>query len=473
MKKFVFPLLLLLTFFLSFGLRVWKYPFYPLTANAEEYFSVWHGLSLIEKGVPIAWSDLPVYEKKHIFWEGVVKNYSGRGTIGVRLIKPWLDEPPLFSLIVGGISKLYRSENFTIVSPYIIRIPSLLFSFVCLLLLYFIAKILFGRWTALLSLLIYGTIPTVVFGSRLAVAENMITMFYLIVLFLFLNYQKTGKKWQRNLAILFAGIAGLVKPTGFLIVPFLSYLLWVKKSWREGIGSLISGILIFVIPFFSYGFYFDKNLFLKVMGYQAQRPAGWSSLVYLITHPGFSVEVFLDGFLLIGFFALVFLIFKKRNESEELVLFTFIYTLLTVIISGGRHDQLCWYRYPIYPFMAIGISLLVKEIVKNPNFYTSAIFIPLFLSNLDLLENPFWKLKFLIEVKFYRYPFFLLLLPGIFFMIFKKTFLLKFLRLGVVIAFVLGILANIYVVKSRFNILCDHTDQCALPYKIDLLAPFK
>lgn len=463
----------LLVFFLGIGLRLWKYPFYPLAANAEEYFSVWHGLSLIEKGEPIAWSDIPVYEKKHIYFEGIAKNLSGRGDLGVRLIKPWLDEPPLFSLVEGSISKFYQSENFTIISPYIIRIPPLIFSFVCLILFFLISKNLFGYWTAIFSLMIYGTIPTIVFGSRLAVAENMITMFYLIVFYLFLNYRKTAKKWQKNGAIFLAGIAGLAKPTGFFIVPFLSYLLWTKKGWKEGVRSLVVGLLIFAIPFFGYGFYFDKDLFLRVMNYQSQRPAGWSSLVYIITHPGFSVEFFMDGFLVVGFFALIYLIFKKRDNSEDLILFSFIFTLLTVIISGGRHDQLCWYRYPIYPFMAIGISLLVKEIVKNPNFYTSAIFIPLFLSNLDLLENPFWKLKFLTEVEFYRYPLFLLLLPGILFLVFKKTVFLKILRLGIIFSFVLGIVVNIYVIKSRFNLLCDHSDKCALPYKVNLLKPFK
>ena len=461
-----------LAFVLGVGLRLWKYPFYPLTANAEEYLFVRSGLSLIEQKIPISWNDIPVYEESNVYKRMLAKNLSGRGDLGVRLIKPWLDEPPLFSVIEGGISKFYQSENFTVISPYIIRIPPLIFSFLCLILLFLITKNLFGYWTAILTLVIYGTIPTVVFGSRLAVAENMITLFYLIVLYLFLNYQKTGKKWQRNLAIFLAGITGLAKPTGFLIVPFLGYLLWVKRGWKEGVRSLVAGLLIFVIPFFGYGFYFDRDLFLKVMSYQSQRPAGWSGLAYIFTNPGYSIEVFLDGFLVVGFLALIYLIFKKRNESEEFVLFTFVYTLLTVIISGGRHDQLCWYRYPIYPFMSIAISLLVKEIINKPNFYNSAVFIPLFLANLDLLENPFWKLKFLTEVEFYRYPLFLLLLPGVIFMVFKKPVFLKILRLGIVISFIFGIFINVYVIKSRFNLLCDHDDKCALPYKVNLFEPF-
>ncbi|MGI5826329.1 MAG: ArnT family glycosyltransferase [Patescibacteria group bacterium] len=472
LKKNLELFIFLAIFLLGVGLRLWKYPFYPLAANAEEYLFVWSGLSLIEKGVPISWNDIPVYPPETIYWQGVAKNLSGRGDLGVRLLKPWLDEPPLFSLMVGAVSKLYRAENFTIISNYIIRIPSLIISFFCLALVYLVAKKLFGSQTAFLSLLIYATIPTIVFGSRLAVAENLITLFYLLVLFLVLNYFDSGKHWQRNLAIFFAGIAGLAKPTGFLLVPFLAFLLWTRKSWKEGVLSGLWGTLLFWVPFLSYGVYFGKELFWKVMSYQSQRPAGWSSLAYLTTNPGFSVEVFLDGFVIVGLLSLMFLFFKKREKAEDLLLFGFIFTLLTVLISGGRHDQLCWYRYPIYPFMAMSIALLVKELFAKPDFYRNAIFIPLFLANADLLENPFWQAKFLIEVKFYRAAFSLLLLPSILYLIFKKEFFQKLSRYAIITAFIAGILINIWVIKSRFNLLCDHTDECALPYKVNLLKPF-
>jgi 4-amino-4-deoxy-L-arabinose transferase-like glycosyltransferase len=465
--------LFFLVFLLSFGLRLWKYPFYPLTANAEEYIFVWHGLSLIEKGIPITWSDLPVYSKDNIYWEGIAKNPTGRGELGVRLISPWLDQPPLFSLLVGSFYKLYNPENFTIISSYITRAPMIVISFFTLLLVYLVAKKLFGSSIALLSLLIYGTIPTIVFGSRLVVPENLISFGYLLVLFLLLNYLESNKKWQRNLAIFFAGIIGLAKPTGFLLVPFLAYWLWQKKGWRESVKAAATGATLFFIPFLAYGFYFGKDLFLKVMAYQSQRPAGWSSLTYFITNPGFSVEVFLDGFLLVGFFSLVFLLFKKRGEGEEMVLFSFVYTLLTVIISGGRHDQLCWYRYPVYPFMSMAIALMVKDLVSNPSFLKNAVFIPLFLANIDLLENPFWKTKFLTEVKFYRYAFLVLLLPSIIYLVFPKKVFLKLSRWAIIAALAFGLFINAWVIESRFNLLCDHTDQCALPAKVDLFSPFK
>jgi len=454
----------------SIFLRLWKYPFYPFVGHAEEYLFVWSGLSLIEKGVPISWNDLPVYQEKHIYWQGVAPNPAGGSGLGVRLLKPWLDEPPLFSLIVGGVAKLYSQPNFHLISSYVIRLPSLFFSFFALVLTFILARRFFGFRIGILSLLIYGTMPTVVFGSRLAVPENFIVPLFLGSLILILNYLEDSRSWKRNLAFILSILAALAKPTGILITIFLVFILFRQKKLKEGFLAGLLSTLFFFILYFSYGFYYDRDLFLKVFFYQAQRPAGWSGLAFLITNPGFSVEVFLDGFLILGFFALGYLLFKNRDKGEEIILFSLIFSLLMIVISGGKHDQLAWYRYPVYPFMAIAIALLAREIYKKPTFFLSVIFIPLFISNVDLLENPFWKFKFFVEPQFYRLSFSIFLLPSILQFFFNKTIWLKFSRVAIVIAFILGIFFNVWVVKNRFNILCDNTI-CPLPQKIDLLKP--
>ncbi len=466
LKILVFALVFLLGIFL----RLWKYPFYPFAGHAEEYLFVWSGLSLIEQRVPISWNDLPVYEEEHVHWRGTAPNPAGGDGLGVRLLKPWLDEPPLYSLMVGGMAKLYNLPNFTVISPYVIRIPSLIFSFMTMAFVFLLAQKYFGYWLGILSLLVYGTLPTIVFGSRLAVPENMIMMLMVASLWLILGYLETKKKWKRNLAIFLAIMAGFAKPTGFLLVPFIVFWLWQDKRWKEGIITAILGTLLFFIPFFAYGFYFDRELFLKVFFYQAQRPAGWSGLAFLVTNPGFSIEVFLDGFIVLGFFSLFWLALKKKTKGEEIILFSFIFSLLMVIFSGGKHDQLAWYRYPIYPFMAIATALLVKEIFLQPTFFATAIFVPLALANIDLLESPFRGVKFFLESRFYRFLFAIFLIPSVFQFFSKKKVWLKLAKLVIVLAFVAGIFFNVWVIKSQFNLLCDNTI-CPLPQKIDILKP--
>lgn len=471
LKRLNYKLLIFLfVFLLGVGLRLWKYPFYPFAGHAEEYLFVWSGVSLIEQGVPISWNDIPVYGEENIYFEGVAENPAGGGGIGVRLLKPWLDQPPLYSLIAGSMGVLYGLDNFTVVSPYAIRIPALLFSFVTMAFVFLLAKRYFGYWVGILSLLIYGTVPTIVFGSRLSVPENMITALMIAILWLILDYLKTNVSWKRNLAIFLAVLAALAKPTGFLLVPFIVFLLWKEKRWKEGLLSGLAGTAGFFIPYFLYGAYYDWDLFWGVFNFQAQRPAGWSSLAFIFTNPGFSVEVFLDGFIVLGIIALAYLAFKRRSEGENMVLLSFVFSLLVVAISGGRHDQLAWYRYPIYPYMAIATALLVREIYKNPTFFASAIFVPLSLANADLLENPFARFKFLFNVRFYRPVFALLLAPSIGAMILDNKNLVRLSRIVVVVVFLAGIGFNIWVVKSWFNLLCDHTT-CPLPHKIDLFKP--
>jgi 4-amino-4-deoxy-L-arabinose transferase-like glycosyltransferase len=471
-NKKIKALLLILVFALGVGLRLWKYQFYPFAGHAEEYLFVWSGLSLIEKGVPISWNDLPVYEDKHIYWTGIAPNSGpSQGGIGVRLLKPWLDEPPLFSLIVGGISKLYGLPNFTVISTYVIRIPSLIIAFVTMIFVFLLAKRFFGYWQGILALLIYSITPVIVFGSRLAVPENLIAMLFVMCLWLIQEYLQSNKVWQRNLAVFLAALAGLAKPTGFLLVPFVAFFVLERKRWREGIAMLVVGSVMFWLPFLAYGAYFDWDLFWKVISVQGSRPAGWSSLAYVLTNPGFSIEIFLDCLIVLGFLSLVYLIFKKEKTAGEQVLtFSFVYTLLVVLISGGKHDQLTWYRYPVYPFMAISTALFLKEIVKTPSFLTSALAIPLLLGNVDLLENPFWRGNSFIQSGPYRAVFFLLLLPSMLGLVFSQKFFTKLARASLVLSLVLAVVINTWVVKSRFNILCDH-EHCSLPEKINLLKP--
>lgn len=471
-KYFKFSLLSII-FILGVCLRLWKYPFYPFVGHAEEYLYVWSGLSLIEKGVPISWNDLPAYKEENVYWRGVAPNNGpSQGGLGVRLLKPWLDEPPLFSLMVGGIAKLYSMPNFTVISSYVIRIPSLIISFISMLFVFLLARKLFGYWQGIFSLLIYSIIPTVVFGSRLAVPENLIALLMIACLYLMISYLDSKKKWQRNLAIILAGLAGLTKPTGYLLVFFITFFLLEKKRWKEAFLTFIISSLIFFIPFLAYGNYFDWQLFKEVIRIQGTRPAGWSSLSFILTNPGFSIEVFLDGMIILGMISLFYLIFKKQTgKGERIILFSLIFALLVTMISGGKHDQLTWYRYPLYPFMAISISLMIKEIFFDPSFFLSAIFVPLAFSNVDILENPFWKLNYLIQSTPYRIVFFLLLLPSILKLFFKNKFFDILAKLVIIVSVFFLIGVNIWVIESRFNILCDN-EHCPLPEKINLLKPF-
>lgn len=468
-KKLIIGICLLI----GIGLRVYNYAFIPFAGHAEEYLFVWSGLSLIEKRVPISWNDLPPYQEEHVYWEGMAENKSGRGDLGVRLLKPWLDEPPVFSLIEGGVAKLYGQENFTVISPYVIRIPPLIFSFISLFLVYLLAKKLYDWKVAVISLLFYGTAPVIVFGSRLAAAENFFVPILLGIVLLLISYFKKKCNWKLYLSLFLALLAALAKPTGLLFIPFIVFWLWKNNEWKKGFILGAVGMITFFAAFFGYGFYYDKQLFLEVFKYQSQRPAGFSGLAHLITSPGFSIDRFLDGFVVLGFLSLIYLIYKREKSKNNWLLFSFIYTILMVVVSGGRGDQLCWYRYPIYPFMSIAAGLMIKDAIKKPNFYLSSLLIPLFLANGDLLQSPFREVDFFLNVKFYRILFLVLLLPSIFYMLFKKKILKKLMQLALILSFVAGLIYNGWVIKDWFSLKCAHSLDCPLPHKVDLLKPLK
>src|SRR5262245_37516856 len=86
--------LLILIFTVGLGLRLYhleKAPYFNETS--DEFAWTWSGMSLLHDGVPTAWTYLPAY--------GNVGWTSWRG-FGFHMVKPWLDHPPLFSVVMGS-----------------------------------------------------------------------------------------------------------------------------------------------------------------------------------------------------------------------------------------------------------------------------------------------------------------------------------------------------------------------------------
>src|SRR5207244_2495429 len=94
----------------------------------------------------------------------------------VTLYKPWLDEPPLFSLLVGYFAHINHANREEFVPSSFIRIPMVILGTLASFLIFLITKKLSGFWTGVLAMIIYGITPIMVFGSRTALPENLIAV---------------------------------------------------------------------------------------------------------------------------------------------------------------------------------------------------------------------------------------------------------------------------------------------------------
>lgn len=358
-------LLLISILFLGFYLRHYNYLTYPRHgATFDEYAWTWLGVNLIKEKTPISWSPQPFYENvEEIRHEGAA----------FLLVEPYLEHPPFFGLVAGSFAILRGAEDMYDVTLHKIRPLALLLGTFSILMLFFLSDTIYGRKVALLSSLLYATIPTVVIGSRLVQNENFFIPFWLLALLLTLKFLKTGNGIYRNIAAIICGLLVLAKiPWVAGGISIILILLFVKK-YRD----IFRFLLIFVpigLVYFLYGFYFDKDLFLSLWGLQLNRYDIYFTSIYAIFQkPLLADRFYLDGWIFFGWFSLIILFLKDQKKHVFLVSAVVSYFLifLTGIPDEAGHG---WYRYPFIPFLTLSTALFIKEYLAK-NFLLTFFFV--------------------------------------------------------------------------------------------------
>lgn len=443
-------LLVFIAFSFFFIIKSFNYDRYPLMGHLEEYAYSWLGIHLIESDIPRSWSPTGEFPSQDISFSGKVVNYNAE--LNVDILSPWLDLPPLYGLLSGGVAHLYGADKWTILPASYIRLPALFFAFATTIILFLLAKNLFGFWVGLFATTIYSLTPTFVFGQRLSVAENGITFFYILVIYFTFLYLEKQKWYLLSLLPIFIGLAGLMKPTGFLIVFFIMFLLLKDKLWKQAVFVFL-GVFWFIGMLLAYGAAVDWNLFSQIYLLQGSRPIGFLGLPFLLTSPGYTIEFFYDGWYIFSLFAVIYLaITQFANKNVRLICLAFIFWAMVVVFSGGQTDTLLWYHFPFFPFLATSAAVLLFEIIQQPNLFTSIFTIGLLLSGYSFLSNEF---KSQIDPMQFRIIITLLISPAVFYYLFNKSFFQKLTKIVLIGVIIVGIFFNTQAIYSAFSIASE------------------
>lgn len=199
---------LILGLILLLGLYLRQYNLYTwprLGATFDEYAWTWLGMSLIQNQIPLSWSPQPQYtNKKQIVYQKA--NFI--------LVKPYLEHPPLFGLVVGGYAMLTGVNDMLQVDLSHIRGFALLLGVLSIFILFVFAAEIYDYKIGLLSAFLYSIIPTTVIGSRIVQNENFFIPLFLLSLYLITRFLKTQNQWFRNLAAIICGLLVLAKFLG-------------------------------------------------------------------------------------------------------------------------------------------------------------------------------------------------------------------------------------------------------------------
>ena len=419
--------------FLGIFLRSYKSDVYPVDNNDDGLFYAWAGLSLYDN--PLAPASHSIFDKDNpaLIWRSQFMDYQPLDRFGLKLTQPWLDHPPLATLIIALPAKLLGYKTFEMIPQIIVRYPAIIAGIFTLYLTYLLARQLFGPATAVWSLTFLATVPYFVVAHRQSFLENFLTPVFLGSLLAYLN-----KKFK--LAMWLSFLTGWMKIPGFG-VPFM----FSVKSWRFALVGITS-ILLYLV----YGWLAGGSFFWQTLTNQGVRGAFVNSFFDEMTKPHFYGD-FADGWYVLGF-ALIFWMFSKYKQEKFKVYNWFMASwLLVLFLVSGRFNNSPWYYYPLIPFLAINLGYYATRVLKANHLFLVLPFWLLGLTGFDLIGvdiPPTWLR--LVTIVFFA-PFVLN---------FKKIsfWFTRLLLLSL-------ILLNIYVTLRYPTVHCQK-ERCLAPTKI-------
>lgn len=369
-------------FFLIFGfsmlLRIWKYEQIPYQTDGDEMAYVFAGQSLVDFGEPISWSSF-TYPQKQVYRHVVVGNKDLYSSGEYTLVRPWFDHPYLLPIIQGWTSQLFGYHFYSVPPSLIIRLPMLLLVAATLALTFAISRHLFGTTGGYFSLALMGFTPSLSFGQRMVVGDNLFIPLMLAALYCVL------KKKHAIFPILFLGTAALSKITGLIAFPIALLPLVVVGEYKRAIKIACGGLLLFIGLLLFYGGFHGWTQFIIMITSQTYRLVGWSNPAFILSHPGFQNKAILDaGYYLILMFG-IFPLLKEQKKQHRWIPIAVLLTGTLVWVTGAEQDMLGWYKLSFFTMLSISSGLMLEGGISS---FASVLIWIAGINNIGLVRYP-------------------------------------------------------------------------------------
>jgi len=288
--------------------------------------------------------------------------------------------PPLYHYLIGF------GFNF-IISEYVGKFITLIFSIGTIFLTYVIGKYLFNQKIGLMSALLLAFSPIMVKLSGQILMDTSVFFFSLLTIWFYLKAFKTGKNIYYALSGLSLGLSLLTKWTTIPIIPIiLIYFLVEKKITRKGriikkfIFSLILALIVFSpYLFLAYEFDFIKLTLIGPVeaGYKEEHDPQFYEIGGWLWYPRALVEQLSLPVALVSFLALIILITKKM-ENWKLILLWFLSFYIIFTIMPNKNTRYILAYLPVFLF---SLSYFIERFSSKKK-YLYVFFILLFTSQI-------------------------------------------------------------------------------------------
>jgi hypothetical protein len=316
--------LLLIIILLGFYARFVNYDVWPREgATFDEYAWPWLGINLIKNHIPISWSPHGYYTNSHI------TKYRGAA---FRIVRPYLEHPPLFGLISGGYALATGAIgmfDMNHINPTNLRKLALFMGVLAIAAIYLFASEVYGFTIGLLSALLYAVIPSVAVGSRLLQNENFMIPIWIMVLYVLAKYLKNRKRVLLWLIAFLSAIMLWAKIPWFVIGASVCSIFVYHKRWKE--CFFVGGAMVAALGlFFLYGYFWDWNLFVSLWGLQLNRyDIGLESVLALFRLPYLTDRFLPDGWIYFSWIAMAIIL--QNIKKHLFIIVPFLVYFLTFV----------------------------------------------------------------------------------------------------------------------------------------------
>jgi 4-amino-4-deoxy-L-arabinose transferase-like glycosyltransferase len=328
-------------------------------ATFDEYAWPWIGISILSEGTPRSWSPHGQYADATpvIYREAPF-----------RIVQPYLEHPPLFGLISGSYAMLRGAEGLfdtRVVNPTELRKLALLFGMLSIVGVFSFTKEVYSTRIALVSALLYATIPSIAVGSRLLQNENFMIPVWLFVLYGLKRYISTKYNGWLWFVILLSSLMVLAKIPWFVIGGSCCALLVYHNKWKQSF-MVGFGMLGALGLFLLWGWYWNWEVFVALWQLQLTRyDIGLTTIRTLITMPFLTDRLYADGWIYGGWIAISVIATHVKKHIWILTPFISYLLVYTWAIPGEQAQG--WYRYPFYPFLTIALGYVLMQLYRKPS----------------------------------------------------------------------------------------------------------
>lgn len=377
--KLIKYLILIPILLLAYNLRFTNYDKVPFPGQSQDEYSFsWVGMSLLQFGYPVGYSNITGYSHNISSYINVDRIFNSIGTGGgqpTTISRPWFDHPPTLGLITGGFAYLKGARVMEDAGVFLIRKPMLIIGTITVLAVFLLANQLFGFLPAIFASLVYATSPLIIVSSRMVQAENGMILFYILSLLFILYYCDNRKISYLWISGLLAGVTILFKVVG--ISAWLSGIIILFSSDNDR-KLLLKEIVIFTVVTISiasifpiYGMIYDPTTFVKILFTNSNRTYGVGSQAWysLLTQVKITAGKFLtDGWPLAGWISIfVISLFTKSNKKFiYIVIPCFVYLIVYLFLGGEPYG---WHHVPFFPFLIIAVAGTYRYINENVEYF--------------------------------------------------------------------------------------------------------